>query len=400
MTDLTPTPSRFDFSGVHAAIGRHIDAGLVAGASHAVLIGQDLVDVGVQGHAVLESATPMRQDHLFRVFSNTKLFTSIAVMQLWEQGRLGLDDPIERHLPALGARRVLRPGATTLDDTEPARRPITVRHLLSHGAGLTYGVFDPGALLSKAYGERQVLHPGTPLPQMVEALAPLPLAYHPGERWEYSVATDLLGHLVEVVSGQRFDAYLQQHLFAPLALRDTGFVVPPEQQHRLAGYYLGADLMQPLKPGLTRVDASQPFPGAYVRPMPRLSGGGGLVSSLADMLALMRSLLPGGPALLKPETLPLLWQDQLPAGVEQQFPVIGRLAGRGHGLGGGVIRSPGPLDAAAAGGEFYWGGVAGTQWFVNPRLNLAGVLMLQRVMGFSHPVGGDFKRSVYQAVAG
>lgn len=405
MTDTTPpslttTPSRFDFSGVHAAVRRHIDAGLIAGASHAVLLGQDLVDTGLQGHAVIEDGTAMRADHLFRIFSNTKLVTSIAVMQLWEQGRLGLDDPVEQHLPALGARQVLRPGATRIDDTEPARRPITVRHLLSHSSGLSYGVFDPGSLLFKAYAERKVHHPAQTLAQMVDALAPLPLAYHPGEGWEYSVATDVLGRVVEAVSGQAFGDYLQQHVFTPLGLRDTGFVVAPEQQHRLTGYYLGADLLQPLLPGLTRVDATQPFPGAYRQPMARQSGGGGLVSSLPDMVTLVRSLLPGGPALLKPETLALLRQDQLPAHVQQSFPNIGVLHGRGHGLGGGVIRRTSPLDHPAAAGEFYWGGVAGTQWFVHPGLNLAGVLMLQRVMGFTHPVGGDFKRSVYQAVAG
>ena len=397
---LSPIPSRFNFSGVHAAIRGHIDAGLVAGASHAVLRGQDLVDVGLQGHAVREDGTALRPDHLFRIFSNTKLATSIAVMQLWEQGRVGLDDPVEHHLPALGQRHVLRPGATRLDDTEPARRPITVRHLLSHSSGLSYGLFDPGSLMGRAYSERKPLHPGQTLAQMMDALAPLPLAYHPGEGFEYSVATDVLGRLVEVISGQAFGTYLQQHVFNPLGMRDTGFVVAADQQHRLTGYYLGADLLQPLRPGLTRVDSTQPYPGAYRQPMPRQSGGGGLVSSLPDMVALMRSLLPGGPALLKPETVALLRQDQLPAHVHQVFPNTGVLHGRGHGLGGGVIRSASALDHPAATGEFYWGGVAGTQWFIHPGLNLAGVLMLQRVMGFMHPVGSDFKRAVYQAVAG
>ena len=396
---LSAVSSRFDFSGVHAAVRRHIDAGVIAGASHAVLVGQDLVDVGVQGHAVIEDGTALRSDHLFRIFSNTKLVTSIAVMQLWEQGRLGLDDPIEQYLPALGARQVLRPGATRADDTEPARRPITVRHLLSHSSGLSYGLFDPGTVLFKAYGERKPLHPGQTLAQMMDALAPLPLAFHPGDDWQYSVATDVLGRLVEVISGRSFGDHLQQHLFGPLGLQDTAFAVMPEQQHRLAGYYLGADLLQPMRPGLTRVDRTQPYPGAYQHPVTRQSGGGGLVSSLPDMVTLVRSLLPGGPALLKPETLALLRQDQLPAHVQQVFPNIGVLHGRGHGLGGGVIRRTSPLDHPAAAGEFYWGGVAGTQWFVHPGLNLAGVLMLQRVMGFTHPVGGDFKRSVYQAVA-
>ena len=273
-----------------------------------------------------------------------------------------------------------------------------MQHLLTHTAGLSYGLFDPGSVLFKAYQQRKVLNPMSTLAQMMDALGELPLAFHPGTAWEYSVATDVLSRLVEVVTGTSFFEALQRRILGPLGMTDTGFFVAEDQQHRLAGYYLGADLADPMKPGLTRVDATQPYPGAYLRPMPRQAGGGGLVSSLPDMIKLMRALLPGGPALLQPETLLQMRTDQLAAGLCVQFPDTGPQPGRGFGLAGGVIRTPGPLDAPGAAGEHYWGGIAGTQWWWHPRSHSAGLLMLQRVLGFSHPVGVEFKRQVYAAL--
>ena len=145
------------------------------------------------GWADKEARIPLRADHIFRAFSNTKLITSCAALLLYEEGRFQLDDPIEKFIPQLGNRRVLRAGATSLDDTEPASGSITIRHLMSHRSGLSYGVFDPGAVIFKAYNERKVLNPATPLSDMIEVLADLPLIYHPGTSWEYSVATDVLG---------------------------------------------------------------------------------------------------------------------------------------------------------------------------------------------------------------
>ena len=388
-----------DFSGVHAALKRHVDAGVIAGTSHAVLLGQEVVDTGFIGHAVRETAEPMGERHLFRMFSNTKLVASMALLQLWEQGRVQLDDPVGEYIPALARMRVFRSAnAPALDDTEPARRPITLRHLLTHVAGFTLALFDPQHPLSMAYMAEGVHDPRRSLAEMMEALGRLPLLFHPGEGWNYSVATDVVGRVVEVVSGQGFGQYLQQHIFQPLGMVDTGFFVPPGEQHRLAGYYLGADPLNPMVPGLTRVDPDQPYPGAYLSPPRKESGGGGLVSSLPDTIALMRSLLPGGPALLKPETLAMLPQDQLPEALCQQFPIMGSLPFRGHGLASGMLRRPGPADPAGSRGEYFWGGVAGTQWFVQPRLKLAGILMTQRVMGFIHPVGIDFHNAVYAAV--
>ena len=313
MEDMTVTARGYDFSAAHAAMRRYVDGDILSGVSSAVLVGRELVDVHCVGFADKEAQTPMRVDHIFRVFSNTKLVTSCAVLLLLEEGRLQLDDPIEKFIPQLGNRRVLREGATTLGDTEPAARSITIRHLMSHSSGLSYGLFDPGTPIFNAYNERKVLNPLTPLSDMIGALADLPLVYQPGTAWQYSVATDVLGRLVEVVSGQPLDTFIQQRIFDPLGMVDTGFVVPEKNLNRFAAYYAGADIMSPMKPGLTRTDNS-PYPGAYVRAVPRLSGGGGLVSTMPDMVALIRSLLPGGKTLLKPDTIKALMTNQLPDG--------------------------------------------------------------------------------------
>lgn len=388
-----------DFTALRAALQSHVDRDLFTGLSWAVLRGRDLVEQQAIGLADREAGTPLTAASLFRVFSNTKLVTSCAVLLLMEEGRLGLDDPIEHHMPQLGRRRVLRPGARHLDDVEPARQPITVRHLLTHSAGLHYGYFEPGSLLDAAYVQAGVNQPQRSLAEMVETLATLPLAYHPGQGWAYSVATDVAARLVEVCSGERLGDFLQRRIFGPLQMADTGFVIAPGQTGRLVGYYRGADAVDGLKPGLTRVEP-YPYAGAYVQPMPRQSGGGGLVSSLGDMVKLVRSLVPGGPGdatLLRPRTLALLPHNQLPAGQWLRFAASGPLPGLAHGLVGAVRVQPGQGDGEAAVGELRWGGVAGTQWFISPRHGLAGLLMAQREMAFWHPVAQDFRHHVYRA---
>jgi CubicO group peptidase (beta-lactamase class C family) len=395
MEDMNVTAAGYDFRPAHAAMQRYVDADLLPGFSSAMLVGRELVDVKCIGWADKEAQVPLRVDHIFRVFSNTKLITSCAALLLFEEGHFQLDDPIERFIPQLGHRRVLRPGATSLDQTEPAASSITIRHLMSHSAGLTYGLFDPGTLIFKAYGERKVNNPATTLAEMMDALTDLPLIYHPGTSWEYSVAIDVLARLVEVISGQRFDAFIQSRIFAPLGMVDTGFVA--SDRNRLVAYYAGADLMEPMKPGLTRID-DLPYPGAYLRPFPRQNGGGGLVSTLPDMVALIRSLLPGGPTLLKPDTIRLMMTNQLPDGVWIRFANFGELKGRGYGLAGAVLLEPAVYDHQDSRGEFYWGGAAGTQWWISPETNTAGLVMAQRQMAFVHPFAAEFKRLTYEAL--
>jgi CubicO group peptidase (beta-lactamase class C family) len=395
MEDTKFTSTGYDFQPAHAAMQRYVDGNLLSGFSSAVFVGRDLVDVKCIGWADKEAQIPLRVDHIFRVFSNTKLITSCAALLLFEEGRFRLDDPIEQFIPQLANRRVLRPDATSLDQTEPAVRPITIRHLMSHSSGLSYGLFDPGTLIFNAYNEQKVINPATTLAEMMDLLADLPLVYHPGTSWEYSVATDVLARLVEVISGQRFDAFIQSRILDPLGMVDTGFVV--SDRNRLVAYYAGADLVDPMKPGLTRTDDA-PYPGAYLRPFPRQNGGGGLVSTLPDMVALIRSLLPGGPTLLKRDTIELMMTNQLPERVWIHFAGFGELLGKGYGLAGAVIVEPSALDHQDARGEFFWGGLAGTQWWISPKRNTAGLIMAQRQMGFAHPFVVEFKRLAYEAV--
>jgi CubicO group peptidase (beta-lactamase class C family) len=395
MEDMKVTTTGYDFRPAHAAMRRYVDGNLLPGFSSAVLVGRDLVDVSCIGWADKEAQIPLRVDHIFRIFSNTKLITSCAALLLFEDGRFQLDDPIEGFIPQLAARRVLRPGATSLDQTEPAVRPITIRHLMSHSSGLSYGLLDPRTLIFNAYNERKVNSPATTLAEMIDVLADLPLAYHPGASWEYSVAIDVLARLVEVISGQRFDAFIQSRILGPLGMVDTGFVV--SDRHRLVAYYAGADPVDPMKPGLMRADAL-PYPGAYLRPFPRQAGGAGLVSTLPDMVALIRSLLPGGRTLLMPETIELMMTNQLPEGVWIRFPAYGEIRGRGHGLAGALIRERSAFDHQDAGGELFWGGRAGTQWWISPGRNTAGLIMAQREAGFAHPFAVEFKRLAYEGV--
>ena len=397
MYNLTVTPTGLDFSGVRAAMQSFVDKELIPGASWALLRGTELIDVQCVGWADREQRVALRTDHIFRAFSSTKLATSCAILLLIEDGVLGLDDPIEKYLPQLANRQVLRPGATTLSDTEPTRQPITIRHLLTHSSGLGYGLLDAGTPLFNAYVQQGVRDHTTTLAQMIDILAALPLSYHPGSKWDYSIATDVLSRVVEVASGQRFDAFLQTRIFNPLAINDTGFVVPAKDASRLVAYYMGASLTDLMRPGLRRID-ELPYPGAYLQAVPRLSGGGGLVTTLPDSLALVASLLTGRPKLLRDDTRALMMRNHLPTGVQLSYPAQGTLTGRGFGLGGAVTFATPPGAAADIKGEFWWGGAAGTQWWIQPAQNLAGVFMTQRQMAYWHPVFPAFRQALAAAM--
>jgi CubicO group peptidase (beta-lactamase class C family) len=388
-----------DFGALHTAMQRWVTSDHLAGLSVAVLQGDGAVHMHCTGWANREERIALREDHLFRAYSSTKLVTSCAALLLLEEGRFALDDPIERFLPELAARRVLTAGAQRIDDTVPASRPITIRQLFSHSGGLSYGLFDPGSLLFTAYAAQRVGHPSLTLAQMVQALGSLPLAFEPGTRFEYSVATDVLARLVEVICDQPFDRVLRERIFEPLQMADTGFVVPEPEQPRLTALYRGESFQDPTLPGLHRAEHLL-HPGAHLKPVPRLSGGGGLVTSLPDSVKLLRSLMPGKRTLLKPETLALMASNQLPAGRWIEFPGRPAMVGRGHGLAGGVLMVPDALSHPDAAGELYWGGLAGTQWWISSRHDFAAAIMAQRWFGHDHPFVVDIKREVYNAVLG
>ncbi len=380
-----------DFPALDTALQAAIDGGQLAGVSYRVFRKDATLAQNCLGQADREAGIPLREDHLFRAFSNTKLVTSCAALQLVEQGRIGLDDPVGSYIPALGELRVLRAGATRIDDTEPAREPVRIRHLLTHTAGFTYAFTQPGTPIARAYQEARILHPQFDLAQTMEALARLPLLFEPGSAWNYSVATDVVGRVVEVVSGQKLDDYFRQHIFAPLGMHDTFFAVPPDKQARLAALYIG-DLQEPLRSGLRRAD-DLPYEGAYLQPAAFLGGGGGLVTSLGDFAALVQALLRGGSPLLRPETMALVTRNQLPPGMWTQFPGQSAQVGRGHSFAGAVAVQPSP-DLALVQGQVGWGGLAGTKWLFAPDADLAVVLMTQRYLGSDLPYWPAFLRAL------
>lgn len=390
MTDST-------FDALHAAMRAQVDQQFLPGVSTALLQGREVVDRYCYGHADREAGVRLREDHIFRMFSSTKLVTSCAVMLLLEDGLVRLEDPIDAYIPELADRQVLRVGATSLSDTEPARSPITLQHLMTHTSGLSYGVFDPGSLLFNAYNQAAVLNPSQDLAGMMKALAPLPLSFHPGTQWEYSVATDVLGRVIEVVSGEIFGKFLSRRILEPLCMGDTDFWVPPAKRDRLCALYVGADLLDPGQPGLSRAD-DKPYPDAYLHKVPHESGGGGLVSTLDDSIRLIQSLIPGGATLLKPATLDRMFGNQLPPGMHVRFPNVPAQPGWRFGLGSSVRDSSGPGEPEKVAGEVSWGGLAGTVWWINPRLGIAAVLLTQRYFGFGNPYAYHFKWQAYKAL--
>lgn len=385
-----------DFSAAHAVLQQAVDNRLLAGVSVAVWRHGAPVDDWVTGHADVERGEPLRADHIHRAYSNSKLITSALVLKLVDEGVLALDAPVGYWLPQLATLRVLKAGARSLDDTEPLRRPVTLRHLLTHQAGFSHGVFDPGSVLFEAYHARGVRRPDSTLAQLVDILAGLPLNYQPGEGWDYALGCDVLGRVVEVATGQRFGDALRSRLFEPLGMADTGFVLGEAQRPRLAAQYIG-DLSNPLKPGLQRADAL-PWPEAYLKPVPRQSGAGGLFTTQADMGRLLEALRPGSPtALLQSATLDALYTDQLPPGRRVNFPNL-PVPDLGFGLGGAIARTPGLLQPPGAVGELTWGGLAGTHWWIHPRRGWAGVLMTQRFMGYWNPFWWAYRHALWQAI--
>ena len=386
-----------DFDALHAAMKTQVDRQFLPGLSTALLRGREVVDRFCYGDADREAGVALREDHIFRMFSSTKLVTACAVMLLVEEGRVRLDDRVDAYIPELGDRQVLRPGAQHIDDTQPAQLPITLQHLMTHTSGLSYGVFDPGTLQFQAYNKAGVLSPAQDLAGMMRALAPLPLSYQPGTQWEYSVASDVLGRVVEVASGEPFGTFLARRIFEPLGMNDTDFWVPPTKIDRLCTLYCGVDLFDPTKPGLLLAN-DKPYPGAYVHKMPRESGGGGLVSTLNDSVRLIQSLIPGGPTLLKAATLNQMFSNQLPPGMCVRFPNVPLQPGWRFGLGSAVRLSNDSGEPDEVASEVSWGGLAGTLWWINPRLSIGAVLMTQRYFGFGNPYAYEFKRHAYKAL--
>lgn len=381
---------------------RYLEPGKIPGAVTAVLRRGRLAWLSAQGLRDRERELPMRTDTLFRIYSMTKPVTSVALMSLYEEGRFRLDDPVHRFIPSWRNLRVFQAGAGPgRFVTRPAERPMTIRHLLTHTSGLTYG-FQERTNVDRAYRRLGVgrENPDATLSDMVELLAELPLEFSPGDHWNYSVSTDVVGHLVERIADEPLDAFLERRILGPLGMRDTGFSVPAGEEERFAACYgRGPDKRLVLQ--------DDPRQSPYLKPPKFLSGGGGLVSTVGDYLRFCRMLVGGGELdgvrILGPRTLAYMTRNHLPGGrdlADMALGIFAEVAFRGVGFGLGFSVSLDPVEAGVVGtpGEFAWGGAASTLFWVDPAEELVVVFMTQLMPSRIYDFRGQLKTLVYGSV--
>ncbi|MBK8132679.1 MAG: beta-lactamase family protein [Gammaproteobacteria bacterium] len=396
ISTLAITPSRYDFSPIQEAMQKYVDAGLVSGLAAVILKGTEVVDFRTWGHADIESQRPLREDAIFRYYSGTKIITSAAVMMLHDEGAFRFDDPVAKYIPQFAGLRVLKPGATEVTDTEPLVRQPTIRELISHQSGFTYGLF-PETPVDKLYTEQRIMDMNSSLEEMIDKLAGLPLIFQPGARWNYSIGIDILGRLIEIWSGKSFRDFLHERLFAPLGMVDTDFHVPEAKHARLTTNYQPLDLRDNMKPGL------KPCPdlliGSVLAPKRFHSGGGGLVGTIGDYTRFIQMIANNGTwagrSYLSPSAVELMHTNLLPPGVQVRLPVW-KMPDTVFGAGFAIKNAPAEGEPASAIGEYHWGGMAGTHSWIAPRANLAGLIFTQRAYGFWHPFSHEFKRLAYQ----
>jgi len=395
----TTKPEKLGFSSqrlarIHTVMQRYVDEGKLAGIVTLVARRNQVVHFEKCGMAEIETGQQMEFNTLFRIYSMSKPITSTAVLMLLEEGQLRLNDPIGHYIPAFSNVKVL-------DDTpgsggrlvEPIR-PINIRDLLTHTAGLSYGFednVDIDELYRNLWGQLDA-NPAFTLKDWIETLAQIPLAYQPGTRYRYSMATDVLGYLVEVVAGMPFAQFLQQRIFEPLQMPDTSFYVPEDKIDRFAATYGPGD-----QGGLQVSDASRT--SHYTNPNKRASGGGGLVSTTGDYLRFAQMLLNQGELdgvrLLGRKTIELMTSNCLPPGVYLDNDPV---RGAGFGLGVSVLLDLGRSNELGSLGNYGWGGAANTNFWIDRKEELLGILMLQFMPSETYPVRADFRNLVYQAL--
>ena len=398
MPSLITHQTDHDFSELHQQMEWYVDEGLIPCCATLVMHGTHVVDAGLFGFMDLETREPLRPDAIYRIYSLTKPVTSVAAMMLQERGLFGLDDPLEMYLPEFSDMRVLRVDARSIDDTVPAEVSITPRHLLSHSAGLSYGFLEPESVIDRAYLAGGVGNDES-LADLCIRLGEFPLVFQPGTGWRYSFATDVVARLIEVLSGESFDSFLDVNIFSPLGMTDTGFHVPDAKQDRFVTMYRGSEPPDYFEPGLLKVD--DPYSGAYSRPRKLQSGGGGLVSTLQDYATFIQMLAGSGKwhdtRILATEALDMMRTNQLPDGVHISFPRQS-LPGTVFGLGFSLLQTPGPDDPPKSSEEYGWVGMAGTYAWLAPHKNLAGICFTQRLPGIFHPYSYEFRRLAYASI--
>jgi CubicO group peptidase (beta-lactamase class C family) len=391
---------------------RYIDAGRFPGTQLVVYRRGKLVHSAVQGYADLERKAAMKDDTIFRIYSMTKPITSIAFMMLVEEGRVALDEPVHKYIPEWKNLGVFQAGIAPAFLTRPPSRPMLIVDLLRHTSGLTYG-FQQRSNVDAAYREMKIgeVEKAGTLQSMIEELAKIPLEFSPGEAWNYSVSTDVIGYLIGMISGKPFEQFLKERIFEPLEMKDTDFFVPAGKAHRFAACYSASPQgamtfhASERKGGLTLQD--DPATSPFLSPPSFISGGGGLCSTAADYLTFCRALLNGGELsavrLVGPKTLALMTSNHLPGG--RTLPEMSRSLfseatyhGIGFGLGFSVTLDPALTLIPGSAGEYAWGGAATTSFWIDPAEELVAIFMTQVLPSTAYPIRRELRTMIYAAI--
>ncbi len=386
----------------------YVDRRLYPGSSVLIRRGGEEAYFHATGARNVEENLDFTRDTVVRIYSMTKPVTSVALMMLAERGLFHLEAPVSDFIPAFSDAQALIPGAERLDQTTPCAAP-TLHHLLLHTSGLSYS-FNPG-LIGKAYADQALdFEPGDgPLAEMVDTLAGVPLAFEPGAKWEYSVGIDVIGRVIEVVSGQPLDVFLKENIFDPLGMTETGFSVRPGTGDRFASLYtpLEGDAMA-LNDSAAGGDTlrlyddheNSPFLNASM-----FSGGGGLVGTIDDFMnfaeMLRRGGSLGGARLLSPKTLSFMMRNHLPGDIASMGPssfAEQPMDGMGFGIGGAVVLDPGRARTPGSVGDFSWGGMASTFFWGDPAQDMSVVFFTQLSPSSSYPSRAQLKALVHGAL--
>jgi CubicO group peptidase (beta-lactamase class C family) len=368
-----------------------VDEGNLAGVVSALIRNGKLVHLDAHGYQDMENRVPVNEDTIFRIFSMTKPVTGVALMMLLEEGKFTLDDAVSRHIPELANLEVaIEDGPGGFPVTEPADHEMTIRELMSHTGGLTYGMFSRSQVDSQ-YVAANILDDSGTLKDMIDKLARIPLRQQPGTQWHYSVSVDVQGYLVEVLSGMSFDQFLQERLFGPLGMADTAFYVPDEKRDRFAKMYMSTPN------GL--IGPPDNLGGDYLAPVTFPGGGGGLASTIGDYMKFTQMLANGGELngvrIMNPQSVDIMRSNQLPAGMAE----IPGYPGNQFGVDFAIVTDPGRNDGMSE-GSYWWWGIGGTWFWIDPVEDLVFIGMIQnRNLGYARQLQGISKRLVYGAIA-
>ncbi|MDQ0376330.1 serine hydrolase domain-containing protein [Amycolatopsis thermophila] len=401
--DTDPAEVGFDarrLDRIEDYFARYVDDGLLPGWLAVVSRRGKIAYLAKRGHRDVEAGLDVAVDTRWRIFSMTKPITSVAAMMLYEEGAFELTDPIARWLPEFAEPRVFVKGSALKPVTEAATEPIRVWHLLTHTAGLTYGFHHshPVDAIYRENGFEWGTPPGADLAECTRRWAELPLVFQPGSEWNYSVATDVLGRFVEVVSGQPLDEFFARRIFEPLGMGSTGFAT--DSADELAALYVPdpATGKAVRNEGFSQVGRTKPA---------CLSGGGGLVSTAADYHRFTQFLLNRGELdgvrLLGPRTVGLMASNHLPGGVDLERygrPLFAEMPfhGFGFGLGFSVLTDPVKAKTLSSKGEYAWGGAASTAFWVDPAAEITALFFTQLLPSSTHPIRQYLRQLVYQAI--